>query len=371
MNGTRRAERAERAERPIGILYEHPEWFKLLFAELDRRGMAYEPLYVDEHTFDPAVRESRHALVVNRVSPSSYMRGHAGSILYARQYLAYLRDVGTPVVNGYDAYALETSKALQLLLFERLGVRYPKARVVNHPSQLVRAAEGLAYPVIVKPNVGGSGALMQRFESAEALAEAASVGGAIDFGVDRTALVQEYLAPEESAIVRVEILDGEYLYAIKIFTDPTEGFNLCPADICQVPMPSAVPDGAPAAQAAGTSGAGLGDQPQEGEACDFGAAALMASKKPLKIEGYTPPREVVQEAIRLVKAGGLDVGGVEYLVAARDGLPYFYDVNALSNFVTDAVNVVGFDPTARFVDYLQKRAGLSVTPRARELVAAG
>jgi D-alanine-D-alanine ligase-like ATP-grasp enzyme len=332
------------AQRPIGVLYEHPEWFKLLFAELDRRGIAYEPLYVDEHSFDPAVRESRYSLVVNRVSPSSYMRGHAGSILYARQYLAYLRDVGTPVVNGYDAYALETSKALQLLLLERLGLRYPKARVVNHASQLLRAAAGLAYPVIVKPNVGGSGALMQRFDSREAL-DAGAASGTIDFGLDRTALVQEYLAPEESAIVRVEILDGEYLYAIKIFTDPAEGFNLCPADICQVPIP------------------------QEGEACDFGAAVLTASKKPLRIEAYTPPRGVLQDAIRLVTAGGLDVGGVEYLMAARDGLPYFYDVNALSNFVTDAVNVVGFDPTTRFVDYLEQRAGLRPGTRARELAA--
>ena len=340
--------------KPIGILYEHPEWFKLLFGELDRRGIAYDPLFVDEHFFDPADRTPRHSLVVNRVSPSSYMRGHAGSILYARQYLAYLRDVGTPTINGYDAYALETSKALQLLLFERLGVRYPRARPVNHPSQLVPAAEGLTYPVIVKPNVGGSGALMQRFDTPEQLAAGA---GGIDFGVDRTALVQEYLAPEEGAIVRVEILDGEYLYAIKIFTDPTEGFNLCPADICQVPLPQTQQT----QQAQQTQPTLAPADAKEGEACDFGAAALTATKKPLKIEAYTPPRSVVEDAIRLVKAGGLDVGGVEYLVAARDGLPYFYDVNALSNFVTDAINVVGLDPTARFVDYIEQRAGVAAS----------
>ena len=45
-------------------------------------------------------------------------------------------------------------------------------------------------------------------------------------------------------------------------------------------------------------------------------------------------------------------------VAARDGQAYFYDVNALSNFVTDAPDVIGFDPTARFVDYLEARAGI-------------
>jgi hypothetical protein len=340
------------APKPIGILYEHPEWFTLLFGELERRGLPFERLYANEHWFDPALREPPYSLVVNRVSPSSYLRGHTGSILYARQVLAYLRDTGTPVVNGYDAYTLETSKALQLLLFERLGVRYPRARVVNHPSQVERAAEGLTYPIIVKPNIGGSGALMQRFDSPAALRDAARAG-ALDFGIDATALVQEYLAPAEGCIVRIEVLDGEYLYAIKIYTNPDEGFNLCPADICRTDL-------APV---------------QNGEACDFGAAAVATPtasltpavpvvKKPLRIEAYTPPREVVEDAIRLVKAGRLDVGGVEYLVASRDGLPYFYDVNALSNFVSDAPTILGFDPTARFVDYLEQRAGL------RSLVAA-
>ena len=27
--------------RPIAIYHEHPDWFRPLFAELDRRGMAY------------------------------------------------------------------------------------------------------------------------------------------------------------------------------------------------------------------------------------------------------------------------------------------------------------------------------------------
>ena len=337
--------------KPIGILYEHPEWFKLLFAELERRAVPYVPLYVDDHAFDPAQRELPYSLVVNRVSPSSYLRDHAGSILYARQVLAYYRDLGIPVVNGYDAYTLETSKALQLLLLERLGLPYPRARVVNHPSRLVAAAADLAYPVIVKPNVGGSGALMQRFETPDDLA-AAAAGGAIDLGIDRTALVQEYLAPAGGNIVRVEVLNGELLYAIKIYSDPDEGFNLCPADICRVDAPPAA-RGAPA-----VSGNAVG------EACDFGVAAVArpataappVAKKPLRIEAYSPPAAVVAQAIALVRAGGLDIGGVEYLVAERDGRHYFYDLNALSNFVTDAPAVVGFDPTARFVDYLLRRA---------------
>jgi hypothetical protein len=51
------------------------------------------------------------------------------------------------------------------------------------------------------------------------------------------------------------------------------------------------------------------------------------------------------------------VGGIEYMTDDRDGSLVYYDVNALSNFVADAPNVVGFDPFARLVDYLERRAG--------------
>ena len=34
----------------------------------------------------------------------------------------------------------------------------------------------------------------------------------------------------------------------------------------------------------------------------------------------------------------------------------YYDINALSNFVADAANVVGFDPFVKLVDFLEERA---------------
>ena len=47
---------------------------------------------------------------------------------------------------------------------------------------------------------------------------------------------------------------------------------------------------------------------------------------------------------------------MEYLVDARTGVPTFYDVNALSNFVADAPNVVGFDPFVDLVELIVARA---------------
>ncbi len=44
----------------------------------------------------------------------------------------------------------------------------------------------------------------------------------------------------------------------------------------------------------------------------------------------------------------------------RNGAIYFCDINVLSNFVTNAVQVVGFDPYARLVNYLVARGRLRV-----------
>ena len=320
----------------IAIFYEHPEWFKPLFAELERRGVRYAHLLAHEHRFDPAERQFPYALVINRMSPSAYTRGHAHAIFYTLQYLAYLKEIGANVLNGYDAYVYEFSKARQARLFERLGLRYPRARAINHSSQAQAAAEGLTFPVILKPNIGGSGAKIVRFESPEALRAAAKDGG-LDLGIDQTALVQEYLPAEGNSIVRVEILDGKFLYAIRLFLTADE-FNLCPADYCRLPEP-----GQPAA-------AGMADG---------------VSGRGLPVEGFTPPAEVIADVQRIIAAAHIDVGGVEYLVNARDGRVFYYDINALSNFVANAPQVIGFDPFPRLVDYLLARAGLGEPERVR------
>ncbi|MFQ5932296.1 MAG: RimK family alpha-L-glutamate ligase, partial [Nitrospiraceae bacterium] len=200
----------------LAVYYEHPKWFAPLFDELDLRGVAFDRQLAFEHQFDPAVRVSPYSLVVNRMSPSAYTRDHAQAIPYTLHYLAYLKEINANVINGYEAYVYEFSKARQLSLLERLGLRYPRARVINHPTQAPAAAQDLAFPVIVKPNIGGSGAHIVRYDTPEVL-RAAVDAGSVDLGIDDTGLVQEYLTAEENSIVRVEILGGEYLYAIRLF----------------------------------------------------------------------------------------------------------------------------------------------------------
>ncbi|MDR7518116.1 MAG: hypothetical protein QN123_00930, partial [Armatimonadota bacterium] len=104
----------------LGILYEHPEWFRPLFGELERRGIPYARILATALHFDPAQREARYALVLNRMSPSAYLRGGGHAIFAALAYLRHLEMMGVPVVNGAEAFGLELSKAAQISLLDRL-----------------------------------------------------------------------------------------------------------------------------------------------------------------------------------------------------------------------------------------------------------
>jgi hypothetical protein len=313
--------------RPFAIYHEHPDWFRPLFAELERRGIPFVRLDPRAHLYDPSEKSSPYALVFNRMSPSAYLRGGVQGMFFTLGFMAHLERLRVPVVNGSKGFAVELSKARQLTLLESLGLGYPKARVINHASRAVEASEGLRFPVVVKANIGGSGAGIVKFASRESLATTAGANH-LDFGVDHTALVQEFVPARGGHITRAETLGGKYLYAIKVFTTG-ESFNLCPADICQR---------------------------ADGVELVRGACAIDAPKTGLKVEGYTPPPEVIAACEKIMQTAGIDVGGIEYMIDDRDGSCVYYDINALSNFVADAVNVVGFDPFARLVDYLQARA---------------
>jgi biotin carboxylase len=312
--------------RPIGIYYEHPDWFRPLFTELDRRGVSYEAVNADRHAYDATNGDgSQYGLVFNRMSPSAYMRGRGHSILYTLNYLAHLEQLGVRVVNGLTAFRTETSKALQLSLLKSLNLPFPAARVINHPDAAPAAATGLRFPIVVKANIGGSGAGIVRYDRPEDLDRAVREGR-VTLGVDETALVQEFIPARAGRITRVEVLGYNYLYAINVYSSG-ESFNLCPADICQ-----------------STDGVELAR----------GACPVDAPKNNLRVERADPDAEIIADVERIMRAADIEIGGVEYMIDDRDGQRYYYDINALSNFVADAPRVIGFDPFLKLADYLEQ-----------------
>jgi len=77
---------------PLAVYYEHPEWFRPLFAELDRRSIQYVRIDAGCHGYDPTAADRNYALLVNRMSASAYLRGNVQGIFFTRDYLAYLRE---------------------------------------------------------------------------------------------------------------------------------------------------------------------------------------------------------------------------------------------------------------------------------------
>lgn len=325
--------------RPLAIFHEHPDWFRPLFAELDRRGVPWEAVRADGHFFDPAEAAAKWPVVFNRMSPSAHLRGSAHAIPYTSQYLAHLERLGTRVINGTAAWRTEISKALQLTLLESLGLPWPPARVIHDPADALEAAAGLRYPIVLKPNVGGSGAGIVRFDSRDALQRAVRAGS-LDLGLDATALVQEFIPAQGGRIIRVEVLDGRFLYAIRVYSGG-DSFNLCPADVCQS---------------------------VDGIELERSACAADAPRNGLRVEGYSPPAAVISNVERILRTAGIEVGGVEYIIDERDGRIYYYDVNALSNFVADATRIVGFDPFARLADWLEHEIEIAASSLSAEPV---
>ena len=322
------SENGDATVKPIAIYYEQPNWFVPLFAQMDARKVAWKKVDARYHCYDAASPEQEYSLLFNRMSPSAWQRGVGHGVFYTLNYLKHLEDKGVRVVNGYKAFTTETSKALQLSLMERLGLLYPKARVINHPSQALRAGEEIGYPLILKPNIGGSGAGIKKFTSSREL-RAAVDGGELYFGIDNVALVQECFTARDQTITRVEVLGGKYLYAIQIHTTG-ETFDLCPADICKS---------------------------TKGEELTRIACPVDAPKTGMTVEAYEAPPRVIANVERLMEAAGIEVGGVEYVIDDPTGRLLYYDINALSNFVADPERIVGFNPYSRLADYLIAEAG--------------
>jgi glutathione synthase/RimK-type ligase-like ATP-grasp enzyme len=190
----------------LAIYHEHPDWFRPLFAELKRRAIPFERINARElFYYDPAQKERDFSVLFNRMSPSAYLRDGGSAIMHALNFLAHLERIETRVINGARAFTFEVSKALQLTLLAKLGLPAPRSRVIHRGVDAAIAADGLRFPVVVKANVGGSGAGIVRYDSREELAQAARENQ-IDLGLDRVALVQEYVPARDGFITRVETL---------------------------------------------------------------------------------------------------------------------------------------------------------------------
>jgi hypothetical protein len=293
----------------LAILYEHPQWFAPLFAALDRRGIEYAA-FGPEGNWSPGYGAIPAPVVFNRIAMSSFLREEEHPIFHTMALLDHWRRSGARVINGADVMAIDASKARQLALIASLGLAIPETRVVHRVADVEAAAATLTFPLVVKANIGGSGAGIVRYDDRDSLA-AAVADGTVPDSIDRVLMVQEYVPVRGGRITRLETLAGKFLYAIDI--EGGGGFDLCPADFC-----------------------------------------LAEPGKPaIAITEAKPGAALIDAAERIAEAAKLDIGGIEVMIDDRDGTPRFYDINALSNFVANPLDILGWDPHERLVDWLE------------------
>lgn len=276
---------------PFVISHQHPDWIKPLFVALEKRGIIYKTENPARHYFAIEDKTPRYGIFFNSMSPDVYLKNcGVQEIFHILSHLKHLENHCVRVINGYRAFAHETSKSLQLILMQQLGIKHPKTHVASDVLQMEAASTGLRFPIVIKANVGGNADLFKPFQSIEEIREAIK-NKQTGSTTNHTILLQELIPARGGYTHRVETLGGKYFYAVR--------------------------------------------------------------KNESRADAYIPPAEVVKTVETIVQMAGVDIGGVEYLIDDRNGDVLYYEVNTHADFVPNVADVIGFDPFDRVADYLE------------------
>ena len=271
----------------IYVIHENDEWVEPLFNQFDQLEIPYTDCFLKNAPLDltgipPA------GVFYSRMSASSHTRGHSYAIDLSRNLLKWLESNGRKVVNGSGCLELELSKVYQYAALNAHGIQTPQTVVVKGLSGLESAVDKFDKPLILKPNRGGKGLGVQLFQSKEELG--AALGAGTLESVDGVFLVQEYIKAPDPEIVRMEFIGGRFYYAVRV--DTSEGFELCPADACDL----------------------TGQQ---------------VRPKFEIIEDYDNPDLPIIESF--LSKNHIDIAGMEY-ITDQDGRKFVYDINMTTNY---------------------------------------
>jgi hypothetical protein len=215
----------------IYTVHENPDWYPPFAAAFDSLGLEHEEWLLGDGSLDLDTAPPP-GVFWSRMSASAHTRGHGLAPDHCRAVLSWLESTGRRVVNGRRVLELELSKVDQLTALRAAGFDVPRTVVVVGGEDLLATARKLPLPFIAKPNRGGKGLGVARFDSVDAFAEHLAAPG-YEPPVDGITLLQEYIPPASSFITRVEVVGGRFVYAIA--ADVVRGgFELCPADACAI-----------------------------------------------------------------------------------------------------------------------------------------
>lgn len=305
----------------IYILHENDEWTQPLLAALKKLNVPHEDWHLGAGSvnLDEAPPEG---IFYNRMSASSHTRGHRYAPELTLAVLNWLEHHNRPVYNDSRALQLEISKVAQYEALKVHGILVPRTIAAVGDEQLIKASEHFPAPFITKHNRAGKGLGVQRFDHSDSLKTAAAEGR-IDSSVDGIMLLQQYIHAPDSSITRCEFVGGKFMYAVKV--DTSEGFELCPAEACDI---------------------GVTSCPAEGEEP---VQTTETRPKFEIIDGFS--NTLIKKYEAFLKANGITFAGIEHITDAN-GRIYTYDVNTNTNYNPQAeekAGIYGMEEIAAFL----------------------
>ncbi len=282
----------------IFVIHENSEWLPPFAEALDAEGVPWEDWSLVEGSLDLGAAPPE-GVFYSRMSASSHTRGHVASKDYTRSVLSWLESHGRLVINGRRVVELEMSKVDQHAALRAFGFDVPRTVAVIGRGLLKEKARAMALPFITKHNQGGKGLGVRRFDSLEDFDDYVD-GPDYEHPVDGITLLQEYLHPVGGYITRVEIVGGQFLYALT--ADTRAGFQLCPADECD------------------DTSAGLGLCPADAQT----AGSLFHWR-----EGFRDP--IIDRYLEFSRFWGIGIAGFEF-IETEDRRLVTYDINTNTNY---------------------------------------
>ena len=214
----------------IYVIHENDAWVEPLRAAFAELRLPYTEWFTAKGRLDLA-SVPPPGVFYNRMSASSHTRGHRYAAELTGGLLAWLESHGRRVINNGRALSLEISKIAQYAALAGHGIRVPHTIAAVGRDAIVDAAKTMPGRFITKHNRAGKGLGVRLFDNVDALTRYAD-SDAFEDSVDGITLIQQYIEAPEPFITRVEFVGGKFLYAVRV--DTSLGFELCPADVCQV-----------------------------------------------------------------------------------------------------------------------------------------
>lgn len=292
----------------VYIIHENSEWTTHLTKRLEELAVPYEEWHLDQGIVN-LTKEPPKGIFYNRMSASSHTRGHRFAPELASATLAWLEYHNRTIFNGSNALQLELSKVLQDTALNTAGIQTPKTIATVGKAQLLQAAKELGEKsFITKHNRAGKGLGVRLFHSLEGLREYVD-GSSFEEPVDGITLIQQYIEAPKPFITRCEFIDGRFLYAVKV--DTSEGFELCPADACQI----------------------------DDLFCPAEESSVEVTQPKFEIiEGFNDP--IIKKYEQFLKENNIKVAGIEF-IRNQEGEIFTYDVNTNTNYNADAEKLTG------------------------------